>query len=264
LTGSSRNYQVDDLATPTLTNIGGESKGILTFTSGQLSSATIEVSAPSVSLAFSETFISPSTQSLPGLPAPIRVYTADKTDPVDGTVRSLLLLDPVSAGLSYSTLGAWGYEDPSNPTQSFGGWLAIGIETRGADIPTTGTADYFGGMAGIYADGTTLYQVGATASAKADFGARNIQFSTTNTFKRDLNTPGAIAAATPSLDITGNNLQYPAGQNRISGAVTSSTMSGTTEARFFGPAASELGGTFFMQNGAKTEQMSGGFVLKKQ
>jgi hypothetical protein len=41
-------------------------------------------------------------------------------------------------------------------------------------------------------------------------------------------------------------------------------MSGTAAARFFGPAAAELGGVFLMENGTTSEQMTGSFVLKKQ
>jgi hypothetical protein len=262
LTGDAAHYQADDPGA--LSAIGGETKGTLGFTSGQLSSATINVSAPIVSLKFSETFTKFTKQSLPGLPPPYSLYSAEKT--VSGTVRSLLLLDPTSAGLSYSTLGAWGYEPSGSPTTSYGGWFAGGIETRGADIPTTGTANYLGGMAGTYADGTAIYGVAAAASAKADFGVQSIEFKTTNTSKLDMSTPGSSPVLDPSLDITANSLTYSAGVNRVTGAVTSSTMSGNAAARFFGPAAAELGGVFSMtsKNGTNTEQMTGSFVLKKQ
>jgi len=255
LTGEVAQYQADDPGV--LTDIGGEIKGTVSFSSGQLSSATIDVST--VPLKFSETFTTTTfkpKQSLPGLPLGYSLYSAEKT--VSGTVRSLLLLDPASAGLSYSTLGAWGYE-PSGTT-SYGGWFAVGIETRGADIPTTGTANYLGGMAGTYADGTTIYGVAATASAKADFGVRNIEFKTTNTHRVDTNAPAT------NLDITPSTLAYKPGVNRITGDVTSSTMSGKAAARFFGPAAAELGGAFSMtsKDGTDTEQMTGSFVLKKQ
>jgi hypothetical protein len=260
LTGEVAQYQAADPGA--LIAIGGEVKGTLLFTSGKLSSATVDVSAPTVSLTFSETFTTFSEQSLPGLPG--SVYVAEKTA-TDGTVRSLLLLDPSSAGLSYSTLGAWGYDEPSgSPTRSYGGWFAVGIETRGADIPTTGTANYVGGMAGTYANGATIYGVAAAAGAKANFGARNIEFNTTNTTKMDINTPGSLPVLDPSLDITANRLTYSAGVNRITGAVTSSTMSGNAAARFFGPAAAEFGGAFSMKNGTDTEQMTGSFMLKKQ
>jgi hypothetical protein len=112
-------------------------------------------------------------------------------------------------------------------------------------------------MAGTYADGTTIYDVAAIANAKANFGARNIEFKTTNTHRLDINMPA------PSLDITPSTLTYDPGVNRITGAVTSSTMSGNAAARFFGPAAAELGGAFSMNNG-NSEQMTGSFVLKKQ
>ena len=259
LTGEVRQYEAADPGA--LKPIGGQANGTLLFTSGKLSSAKIDVST--VSLTFSETFTTFSEHSLAGLPLPFSVYVAENT--TDGTVRSLLLLDPSSAGLSYSTLGAWGYDEPSgSPARSYGGWFAVGIQTRGADIPTTGTANYVGGMAGTYADGTTIYGVAAAAGAKANFGARNIEFQTTNTHRVDINAPGSSPVLDTSLDISGKSLTYSAGVNGVTIPVTSSTMSGSATARFFGPAAAEFGGAFSMKNGADTEQMTGSFVLKKQ
>jgi hypothetical protein len=258
LTGEVRQYQADD--TGELTNIGGDIKGTVSFTSGRLS-ATVEVSTPTVPLKFSETFTTSNKQPLPRLRG--SVYVAEKTA-TDNTVRSLLLLDPSSAGLSYSTLGAWGYEPSGSPTTSYGGWFAVGIETRAADIPTTGTANYLGGMAGTYANGTTIYGVAAVASATANFGARSIKLTTNDTTRFDLNPLGSNGISDPSLNIIDSTLTYSAGVNRITGDVKSSTMSGTAAARFFGPAAAELGGAFSMNNGTNTEQMTGSFVLKKQ
>jgi hypothetical protein len=262
LTGEVRQYQADDPGA--LIPIGGQINGTLLFTSGKLSSATVDVS--SIKLTFSETFTTFSEQQLAGLPLPLSVYVAEKTA-TDGTARSLLLLDPSSAGLSYSTLGAWGYDEPSgSPPKSYGGWFAEGIQTRGADIPTTGTANYVGGMAGTYADGTTIHHVAATANASADFGARNIEFQTTNTHRVDINAPGSLPVLDTSLDFTGTSLTYSAGVNRVTIPVTSSTMSGNATARFFGPAAAEFGGAFSMtsKDAPNTEQMTGSFVLKKQ
>jgi len=79
-----------------------------------------------------------------------------------------------------------------------------------------------------------------------------------------LNPLGSSPASAPNLNITNSTLTYQPGVNRITGTVQSSTMSGTADARFFGPAGAELGGAFFMKDAANTEQMSGGFVLKKQ
>jgi hypothetical protein len=119
-------------------------------------------------------------------------------------------------------------------------------------------------MAGTYANGTTIYGVAAVASATANFGARSIKLTTNDTTRFDLNPLGSNGISDPSLNIIDSTLTYSAGVNRITGDVKSSTMSGTAAARFFGPAAAELGGVFLMENGTTSEQMTGSFVLKKQ
>jgi hypothetical protein len=222
---------------------------------------------------FNETFSQFAQESIPGAVG-AGFYVQDKTAS-DGSVRSMALLDPRTAGLSYSTLGMWTQDLPAPNATSHTGTFVAGALTRGSDIPTTGSATYSGLMTGIYADQRTLqtrtlYAVGATANALADFGSRVVTLNTTGTQKVDINALTPTPMADPGLDVSAR-FGYPAGRNVLTSTsfrTSSARMpTGFSTAHFFGPAAAELGGTFFVRNGSaagNTEQMSGGFVLKKQ
>jgi hypothetical protein len=66
----------------------------------------------------------------------------------------------------------------------------------------------------------------------------------------------------PSLNLSGA-LLFPPGTNQLSGTLTSTGgMTGPASAKFFGPAAKEVGGTFFVTNGGN-QQMNGAFGLHR-
>jgi hypothetical protein len=264
LDGVTSILQIDE--PPRLTRSSGTTSGELhSDSTGTVTSVRLVVSSPGAS--FEETF-SPSAQQPIAGAANGGFYVQEKTAS-DGSLRSLVLLDPRTAGLSYSTLGVWTNEPPAAGAAPHAGIFIVGAQTRGTDIPTTGSATYNGLMGGIYADRQTVYAVGATARAVADFGSRSVMLNTTGTQRVDINAPAAIPVADAGLDIT-TRLVYPAGQNQLSSDSFSAgrLQAGEVNARFFGPSAEELGGTFFARNGTSqansTEQMSGGFLLKKQ
>ncbi|HZR02722.1 MAG TPA: hypothetical protein VFA81_06090 [Burkholderiales bacterium] len=263
LLGQSSNYDVD-LLTGQLTSRSGTVQGNATLTAaGVPVSGTLNVSTTSVS--FTDTFsfsgVTPGTvNGATTGTATAQLYTQTKTA-TDSSQRQLTILDPASVGLSYSSFGQWAYAPPS-ATSFSGGNFVMGFPTRAGDLPNDTTATYQGIMIGTYANGANIYSVGATANATANFGhgAGSIVLTTTGTQITPLfgvPTP----AARSDLNLSGT-LTYAA-TNNLSGTLsTGSGMTGLSAARFFGPAAVELGGTLFVNKTG--EQMSGGYVLRKQ
>jgi hypothetical protein len=157
-------------------------------------------------------------------------------------------------------LGAWEYASAAAAASTSNQAFVVGSVTRPADIPTTGTASYSGLMFGRYADGAALWSATAAASATADFANRSVSFITTNTQIVNAATPQQAA---PNLNLSGT-LTYPAATNSLTGIVsTASGLTGPADARFYGPAAVELGGTFFVKDGGNTKQLTGSFGLKQ-
>jgi hypothetical protein len=179
----------------------------------------------------------------------------------DGSERSLLFANSNYAlfNLNYMTLGFWEYEASGSATSGVGGAYAAGIETRANDLPTTGTANYTGGMIGRLADGNGSWAVSASAAASADFAGRTVSLTTSNSFKAPAG--GGAAVGDSSLNLSGS-LSYSAGINQLSGQLMTGPggMTGPVSAKFFGPGAQELGGTYFITNGSN-QQMSGAFGL---
>jgi hypothetical protein len=61
------------------------------------------------------------------------------------------------------------------------------------------------------------------------------------------------------------NLVYLAGTNRFSGDIkTAGGLPGTASGRFYGPAATEIGGTFIAKAATGVETFVGAFGAKKQ
>ena len=178
-----------------------------------------------------------------------------------------------AAGVTINALGsvAWNY-------QTFGYWLqnsslganvagaiSIGNPTPVGGIPVSGTATYIGLSGGFYVDSSgVLNEQAAVMSAGVDFGQRTISFATTGTMSRPWGSTAALVPA-PLLNIAGP-LNYAAGTNQFTGAVTTTTMTGTAVGRFYGPGAQEIGGTYSMTNPNPSntdESMIGGFGGKK-
>lgn len=166
--------------------------------------------------------------------------------------------DP-SIDWSYQTYGIWmdGYGDASG---SYGA-ISVGDQTPFGDVPTTGFATFSGITNGIYVDasGKSFITTGA-ATLNADFSARSIGFSTTGTQKTEL-TPVATTTAAPNLDMTGT-LSYASGSPNFTGAVSSGSLSGFTDGRFYGPAANEAGGVYTL-TGSGIESLTGAYGAKR-
>lgn len=178
-------------------------------------------------------------------------------DTVNNTLA--LIADPYTLGLEYHTFGMWLSD---RPTSASAGVLAVGTLTPGASVPTSGTGAFNGLAIGFYADGSGQpHQLTAQMSAAYDFGARLVTLNTSNTQLMNVNT--LVTSAGTGLDVSGN-LTYNAGTNLITGPVTSQNgqLSGTANARFFGPNAEEIGGVFALR-GAGTQALNASFGGKR-
>jgi hypothetical protein len=216
---------------------------------------------------FTETFQAADLAIATPIPgqAPRTLLSGSKTF-TDGSVRTLTVLDTFTADFNYMVLGSWEYALTSTAASAVGSNFVSGPATRSADIPLTGTANYSGVMFGRYADGATLSFATAEASATANFVNRQVAFSTTNTQITSQLTSSPTWQARTDLNLTGT-LSYSPATNILTtlpGALsTVSGLTGESEARFYGPAAAEIGGTFFVKNAGNTQQLTGSFGLKQ-
>lgn len=167
--------------------------------------------------------------------------------------------NPYALGWDYQSFGAW------EEAGSSGGYVAsesFGAPTPGAAVPTTGSAEFTGKLGGFYVSPGGLGSMAAAdLRVSADFATRTLGFATTGTVTtRDLATPTAAS----NLDLSGR-LSYAPGSGNFSGALTnaSGTMSGSTQGRFYGPAAEELGGIFALRSASTRETFTGAYGAKR-
>jgi hypothetical protein len=144
--------------------------------------------------------------------------------------------------------------------------MSFGSRAPVAAIPASGTAQYSGISTGVYVNQTGgVFVHAADMTAMVDFGARSIDFATTNTTTSSLTLASPTAA--PELDITGT-LKITSGSSQFGGKVTTPggngtpAMTGTATGSFYGPAAQEIGGVFSLK-GTGAQTMLGGFGGKQ-
>lgn len=195
---------------------------------------------------------------------------------VDNIQLLVGMSNPDTAGMQYHVLGSWIKESsqtaPITRTVEF---FTAGTFTPPGNIPTSSGANatFTGYYTGYYVEnGGTFRAVDSLASAAVDFQNRTVAFSTNSSEYVDvvISYPGGVmtpllGASTSSSDYNlSGTLTWSAGTNALSGAVQTSVtlgMSGTAEAKFFGPNAEELGGTLRVDNGNR--HMLGAFSTKR-
>ncbi|MCH9843930.1 MAG: transferrin-binding protein-like solute binding protein, partial [Alphaproteobacteria bacterium] len=117
------------------------------------------------------------------------------------------------------------------------GMMLAGVET-GASLFSAGRVVFNGKGGGTYGDATS-YGTDFDVTANVDFGDSNVTISSSNT--ACTSNCGSVAVPT-YLNFTTAAISYTG--NNISGAVSAGTLAGTLDARFYGSAAQEFGGTF--------------------
>jgi hypothetical protein len=176
-----------------------------------------------------------------------------------------LSAEPQVLGWNYQTFGIWITGD----TSGFAGAVSVGSPTAVTGIPATGSGTFSGSAAGFYISPSNVnYFTAADMSAVTNFSTRSVTFNTNNTALStnltNFQTP-AFYAIGGNLNVSGA-LSYAAGTNSISGAVAATgvnIMSGTANAKFYGPNAQEIGGTYALSRSGTTERLFGGFGGKR-
>ena len=161
---------------------------------------------------------------------------------------------------NYQSFGYWltGYNNGGGEL----GAVSFGWETPASAIPTSGTTDFNGFASGTYISSQgELHTTQADVYATVNFGTRQVNIYTTNTYVKDLAT--STLQAKSGLNFSGT-LNYNEGQNhlRSSSLTTSSGLSGSAEAKFYGPALDEMGGVFSLTDGG-IESYQGAFGAKQ-
>lgn len=163
-------------------------------------------------------------------------------------------------GWDYQSFGYW--VAAQGPMSSIVDAASYGRSTEPGGIPASGTATYVGVTSGLYVDASGWpSDYAASLSAEADFGpARSVSLSTRRSLILPLGAEDLIAA--PNLDFAGV-LSITPGANRFSGTVNtlqpSTSLTGSVEGRFYGPAAEEIGGVFTLTGSGTEEALIGGF-----
>jgi hypothetical protein len=174
-----------------------------------------------------------------------------------------LAVDAFAFGWNYQSFGAW--LNLLSPTTFQVGAMSAGAVTPASAVPGSETATFGGFASGFYVDSVGVpYVTAANMSAVVDFGMERIAFSTTDTTIGNLNT-GATPIRSSGLDISGNLTRTP-GSAQFTGTVSSqdTTLFGTATARFYGPAAEELGGVYALGgSGGNPSRMIGAFGARR-
>ncbi len=216
-----------------------------------------------------------------GKPTYILANSSSKTTAVDINGNNINNADQLGFSKSvfgftaeYMAAARWRVTESSYETL---GYAITGFDTIGTDIPTIGAARFIGKGFGQYYDNSaySIYSNNGTSAnryykvtANVNFATRNVVLTSENTCSSNSASNCAAGSSNllPHLDFTGN-LSYAAGKNAITGNIETAggagniKLSGTAEARFYGPAAQEFGGTFSLSNA--TSGYVGWFGAKK-
>ena len=179
------------------------------------------------------------------------------------------------ASFDYSALGTWQHRPDPNSGAFFGGSAVVGVATRAADLPTTGTASYAGPFLGRYNDDGDQWLVSASARSLANFGTGVVSFETTGTQVSDAR--GSFS--NPFLDLTGSMTFQSSGgarRNSLRGTVSTKPgglgLTGDVRGVFFGPssptsAPPELGGSVAARGAPEPpgegRTLTGGFTMRR-
>ncbi|MBC2652354.1 transferrin-binding protein-like solute binding protein [Novosphingobium aerophilum] len=168
-----------------------------------------------------------------------------------------IYIDPYAVGFNYQSFGAWGTGLVAGSTGKYGA-ISAGATTAAASVPTTGTATFRGYAAAIFTNPNgDAFRYGANAAFSVNFANRSVALSTSGDVVTNINTNVAYNWTTPMS----GTMTYAAGSNTFSGTLTTSTLTGIGTGSFYGPAATELGGTFVLRGAAGA--MVGGFGGKQ-
>lgn len=188
------------------------------------------------------------------------VAAAEASPFVSSFARHVVVLaDAPALGWDYQSFGAWnGIGDQADGMVA----TTFGAATPASAVPAAGAATFTGRLAGLYVSSAGQGSLAAAnLSVQADFSSRSLTLKSDSTFtSRDL----AAGAPAPQLNLSGT-LTYAPGSSVFSGTLANAggTMSGSSNGRFYGPAAQELGGTFALRSGTTPESFVGAYGARR-
>ena len=164
--------------------------------------------------------------------------------------------DPYVTGFDYQTFGVWVTGFSSGSSGKYGAG-SVGAPTSVSAVPPSGNATFSGYVGGIFAQGS-VERYAADATFDVNFANRTVDLSSSNPTLTSINTGNTISVGYPV--ITGT-MTYSVGSSNFSGDLSATgqvhPLSGTGSGIFYGPSASELGGTFFLRESGAV--LVGGF-----
>lgn len=257
LTGTSVEGDFTTNSAALVTNVTNQQQGSATIVAtydaaGSLTAGAITGARTSLNYSSSDPSYNLSNLGLPGG----KLVTS-----ADGKTAAAFA-NPTDQGNSYQNFGVW--ETGVNAGAGRVGASSVGAATPAASVPTTGTANFSGNAIGVHVDSSgNNYVTASNVALAANFGARTVGLSTSKTQKYNLNTSSRYNLSAANLNLSGS-LTYAAGSNSFSGSVqTASGLSGTASGNFYGPAATEIGGTFSTKAATGVENYVGAFGAKR-
>jgi len=168
-----------------------------------------------------------------------------------GTGRTIVS-DPKNAAWDYQSFGVW--ESGLGETNRTFGVMSVGATTPAANVPTTGTATFTGNIIGSYVNvGGEGHAVLATLKVDANFGTNSLVFTSSDT---KVSKDWTNFTTNNSLNLSGT---LTISNGTFSGALTAGSLSGGSNGVFYGPAAQELGGVFYLTNPGTLETYAGAY-----
>lgn len=153
-----------------------------------------------------------------------------------------IVSDPKNTAWDYQSFGVW--ESGLGDANRTFGVMSVGATTPSDKVPTSGTATFNGNIIGSYVNaGGEGHAVLSNLEVVADFGAHTLDFTSSGT---RISKDWTNFNANGSLDLSGTLTISPNGT--FSGTLTTGTLSGESNGTFYGPAAQELGGVFYLTN----------------
>lgn len=158
--------------------------------------------------------------------------------------------------LNYMTYGGWIGEQQTNGDLPVG-WIAFGVDTASADMPSTGSATFNGVTEGMMVNSSNAYILDGKVAIQANFATGGVEATFSN--MRRFSLSGVYLGAW--RDFSGS-LSIASGTNRYAGTANTNdaVLSGSIEGAFYGAAGSsptETGGVWELSNG--TEDAIGAF-----
>jgi C-lobe and N-lobe beta barrels of Tf-binding protein B len=216
---------------------GGSTINASTDGNGNLTSLSFNVQTPSgtftntynsfIPLSASQLNLNNFTQAL---------QAANTTAGANGVIGSLL----ASAGntLNYAGYGVWATNDTGTAGRL--GFFSLGNPTP--TMPVSGTATYNGTTFGTATSSSGAYGLEGTVQLAANFGTGTVTTNIANIQTQQLGTNATSSLPNMSGSATIAGTQY-------SGTLAGGSLTGTSTGTFYGPNASETGGTWRVTGG---------------